>query len=70
MGKVRVANLFLFNLAHIAGLVAAMTENEPDVVGERTYTASLVNRDSSTRWASCLAVQFDVGELRFLVSRS
>ena len=29
-------------------------------------TTSLVNRDSGTRWASCLAVEFDVGELGVL----
>lgn len=44
-------------------MVAAITESERVAVGERTYTAALVDRDSSTRWASCLAVQFDVAEL-------
>jgi hypothetical protein len=46
--------------ADITGLVAAMTESdlssvalakeELDAVGERAYTTSLVDRDSSTRW--------------------
>jgi hypothetical protein len=44
-------------------MVAAMTESELDAVGERAYKASLVDRDSRTRWASGLAVQFDVGKL-------
>jgi len=47
----------------IAGLVAAMTEGELDVVSERAYTTFLVDRDSATRRARRLAVQFDVGEL-------
>lgn len=34
----------------IAGTVAAMTECEPDAVGEKACTASLVDRDSATRW--------------------
>jgi hypothetical protein len=36
-----------------------MTESELGAVGERTYTASLVDRDSRTRWASGLAVEFE-----------
>jgi hypothetical protein len=54
----------------MAGMVAAMTECELGVVGETTYTTPLVDRDqpsqnrygatsSSTRWASCLAVEFE-----------
>ena len=39
---------------------------DPDVESEKPPTASLVNRDSGTRWASRLAVQFDVGELNSL----
>jgi hypothetical protein len=46
-------------------MVAVMTESELGAVGERTYTAPLVDRDSSTRWASCLAVQSDVGKLSY-----
>jgi hypothetical protein len=42
-------------------MVAAMTESELDAVGERAYTASLVDRDSAPRWARRLAVQLDVG---------
>jgi hypothetical protein len=42
-------------------MVAAMTESEPDAVGERAYTASSVDRDSAPRWARRLAVQLDVG---------
>ena len=45
-------------------MVAAMTESEPGVRGERaSYNHALVDRDSATRRARRLAVQFDVGEL-------
>jgi len=40
---------FCLHLRDIAGAVAAMTECELGTVGERTHTASLVDRD---RWAS------------------
>ena len=50
----------------IVGKVAAMTEGDPGVESEKSPTTSLVNRDSGTRWASRLAVQFDVGELGVL----
>ena len=55
----------------IAGVVAAMTENELDALGGKSIriTAPLVDRDSRTRWASGLAVQFDVGELFHVRSR-
>ena len=33
---------------------------------KKPSTTSLVNRDSGTRWASRLAVEFDVGELGVL----
>jgi|CZKV01.1.fsa_nt_gi hypothetical protein len=33
----------------IAGMVAAMTESEPDVVSGRPYTTPLVHRDSATK---------------------
>ena len=45
--------------------VATITESEPEAVGETSYTAALVDRDSATRWARRLVVQFDVGELCF-----
>ena len=41
----------------IAGMVAAITESELDAPGEKSLTASLVDRDSATRWARHLAVQ-------------
>ena len=43
----------------IAGIVAAITESELVAVSEKAYIATLVDRDSSTRWAGCLAVQSD-----------
>ena len=36
---------FWLNGRDIAGRVAAMTEGELEAVGERTYTATLVDRD-------------------------
>jgi hypothetical protein len=50
----------------IAEIVAAMTEGDPGVESAKPPTTPLVDRDSGTRWASRLAVQFDVGELGFL----
>jgi hypothetical protein len=44
----------------IVALAAAITKNELVALNEKLYIAALVDRDSSTRWASCLAVQFDV----------
>ncbi len=44
-------------------MVAAMTEDDPDVESEKSPTTSQVNRDSATRRARRLAVEFDVGEL-------
>ena len=41
----------------------AKNDGGTDVVSERTSTTPLVNRDSATRRARRLAVQFDVGEL-------
>jgi len=42
-----------------------MTEGDPGAESEKPPTTSLVDRNSGTRWASRLAVQFDVGELCF-----
>lgn len=42
-----------------------MTEGDPGVESEKPPTAPLVNRDSGTRRASRLAVEFDVGERCF-----
>lgn len=49
--------------ADIAGMVAAMTEGEQHGESEKTPKPRLVDRDSATRRARRLAVQFDVGEL-------
>ena len=49
----------------IAGTVAAMTESDPGVESEKPPTTPLVNRDSATRRARRLAVQYDVGKLCF-----
>ena len=40
-------------------MVAAMTESEQGIMSEKAYMTSLVDRDNSTRWASCLAVEFE-----------
>ena len=53
---------------HIAGMVAAMTESEPQVESEKSPITCLVDRDSATRRARRLAVQSDVGS--FLIVRS
>jgi hypothetical protein len=50
-------------------MVAAMTESELGAVGEKTYTVPLDERDSSTRWASCLVVESAVGKLFNVRSR-
>ena len=50
----------------IVGVVASITEDDPGVLSEELPTTPLVDRDSSTRWASCLDVQFDVADLCFL----
>jgi hypothetical protein len=50
-------------VSNIVGMVAAMTEDELRAESERPPKARLVDRDSSTRHARCLAVQSDVGEL-------
>ena len=42
-----------------------MTESEPGLVGERSYTSPLVDRDSATRRARRLDVQSEVGKLCF-----
>jgi hypothetical protein len=52
-----------FIASDITGRVASLTESELDAVGDRTYTASLVNRDSAPRRAWRWDVQSDVGEL-------
>jgi len=57
-------------ICDIAGMVAAMTEDDPDAESEKAPTTSLVNRDSATRRARRLAVEFEVGELRFHRLRS
>ena len=57
------------NLGDITGTVASMTEGDPGVESEKAPTTPLVNRDSATRRARRLGVQYDVGELSF-VSRS
>jgi hypothetical protein len=44
-------------------MVAAMTEGEQHGESEKTPKPRLVDRDSATRRARRLAVQFDVGEL-------
>src|SRR5262249_10482362 len=48
-----------------AGVVAVITESEPVLSVKEPPTASLVNRDSATKRARRLAVQFDLGELCF-----
>ena len=70
---------FLLHLSHrgkslntardIAGAVASITEDDPGVLSEELPTTPLVNRDSSTRRASCLDVQFDVADFCFLSCR-
>jgi hypothetical protein len=48
----------------IAGRVAAMTESKQGIFRvKQPPKIPLVDRDSATRWARRLAVQFDVGEL-------
>ena len=42
-----------------------MTEGDPGAASEKTPTASLVDRDTATRRARRVAVQFEVGELGF-----
>jgi hypothetical protein len=53
------------NQAIIAGMVAAMTESELAGIEMKNFPNVLpcVNRDSATRRARRLAVEFDVGEL-------
>ena len=53
----------------IACVVAAMTESEAVLRVKEPPTISLVDRDSATRRARRLAVQFDVGELPCVRSR-
>jgi len=48
---------------NIAGMSAAMTENELCVESEQLQRHARVDRDSATRRARRLAVQFDAGEL-------
>ena len=45
-----------------------MTEDDPGIGVKKLICNKhpLVNRDSGTRWASRLAVEFDVGELGVL----
>ncbi len=50
-------------MSNIAGMVATITESEPDRQSEKTPNLSLVDRDSATRRARRLAVQSDVGKL-------
>jgi len=63
-------SVFAWVICDIAGMVAAMTEDDPDAESEKAPTTSLVNRDSATRRARRLAVEFEVGELRFHRLRS
>ena len=51
----------------IAGKVAAMTESEPVLRVKEPPTTPLVDRDSATRRARRLAVQFDVVDLCFVL---
>ena len=45
--------------------VASITEGEPDLESEKSPKRSLVDRDSATRRARRLDVEYDVGELGF-----
>jgi hypothetical protein len=53
----------LMNTTDIAGMVAAITESDPGARVKQHPKTPLVNRDSATRRARRLAVEFDVGDL-------